>query len=193
MRHDWRLARRRKQCDIQPRTLNRTATKTGDHVGTANCPRRELMRTTGTSGPLIGVSSTGTFTYDDSIVPAVLPAFVQQSGLLTDLDFTWDGVIYDETTANTGELDFDSTGNLVGAAFGDDCSPGICSVSSGSGPNFFVNSFFNSFVYSSAGIEDVFQGTVSLAGPLAVPEPATLALLGLGMAGLGFSRRRTQN
>ena len=32
MRHDWRLARRRKQRDFQPRTLNRTATKNGDHV-----------------------------------------------------------------------------------------------------------------------------------------------------------------
>ena len=39
-------------------------------------------------------------------------------------------------------------------------------------------------------IDDIFFGTESIVNPPQVPEPLTLSLLGIGLAGLVFSRRR---
>jgi len=32
---------------------------------------------------------------------------VNQANLFTDFAFSWNGIVYDETTANTGKLTFD--------------------------------------------------------------------------------------
>jgi hypothetical protein len=84
---------------------------------------------TATSGPLNGTTASGTFTYDTSSI--VLGGTNNATGLLTDLDFTWNGIAYTETTANTGFLAFDTTGTLTDYIFGSTCGPGICITSLG--------------------------------------------------------------
>ena len=85
---------------------------------------------TGTSGPLNGTAAHGTFSYDSS---SIVPRGANQAtGLLTSLSFSWNGISYDQTTANTGDLRFDLSGNLTQAQFGSNCSSFGCSLTFGS-------------------------------------------------------------
>jgi hypothetical protein len=148
---------------------------------------------TTTSGPLGALTASGTFTYDtSSIVPGGTNL---HTGLLTDLAFIWNGIAYDETTANTGSLSFNGAGTLTGDVFGNTCGASTgCLLTAGQEQWRFESS---GFVYSVQGVGGFFSGTVtqSLA---AVPAPkpsslASLALLGVAVAGLtlaGLQRRQ---
>src|ERR1700737_3684890 len=96
------------------------------HEATAT-PVNYTFSVTATPGPLAGTAAAGTFSYDTSSI--VLGGFNFNTGLLTALNFTWDGITYNQTTANTGQLRFDATGMLAQSLFGNNCAAGPCGVS----------------------------------------------------------------
>jgi hypothetical protein len=141
---------------------------------------------TATNGPLTGATENGTFAYDSSsVIPGgtnILPR------LLTNLEFTWNGISYDQTTANTGALEFNLDGSLSGIIFGTNCGfkPGGCLIVIGANSWVTVvenNLTFGEFDYSTPTSSDFFQGTAT-AVLTSVPEPPTLALLAVGIVGL---------
>jgi hypothetical protein len=146
----------------------------------------------GLTGPLAGVTSSGFFTFDDSIAPPGGGTLLQ-ANLFTDLAFTWNGITYDENTANTGLLTFDASGVLVPMFFfGNNCSAGVCGVFQGTNEWYFqVADEGVFFVYGIPSIVGVQfgSGTISLQ-PSGVPEPGTLVLIAFGLGGIGLARRK---
>ena len=141
-----------------------------------------------TSGPLTGNVQSGSFSYDSSSV--VLGGFNSASNLLTALNFTFDGMAYDASTANTGLLGFDSAGDLTSFFFSSSCISLGCTYPPGTG-NFTVTPGPNGFLYSTPGFGSYALGdvTYALAG-VPVPEPSTLGLFGFGLLLLGIAARR---
>lgn len=141
------------------------------------------------SGPLSGTTENGSFSFDSGSI--VDGTFNEATGLLTALDFTFNGTTYNAGTANTGSLQFDSAGNLTGFMFGNDCDAGVCQMVWGSN-DWFASSRLNGFWYSTptSGIPSRGNVTsaraVSASVPVPVPEPDTLSLFGLGALMLGL-------
>jgi hypothetical protein len=143
---------------------------------------------TATSGSLTGAIETGFFTFDSSSIPAVLPGSNGAIGLLTDLDFTWNGIAYTEATANTGFLSFDATGALIDFAFGNNCGFFFCQVGSGQEEWFVTASGANYSI--PVDFFSIFAAEVDFSTRASVPEPATGALLVLGLGAVAAARRR---
>jgi hypothetical protein len=129
---------------------------------------------------LDGTSSSGSFSYSDSVIPPD-GGSVSQLGLLSDFQFSWNGLSWDETTANTGALVFDSAGMLTAFWIGSNPGTGGCNLRPT--PNICIKA--NEFIYSPEnGVQ--LRGTTSYTprGVL-VAEPDALALPDLNSDGVG--------
>jgi len=156
---------------------------------------------TGTSGPLTGEMSTGSFSYEATQFSERVLGLA-----LTAFDFAWHGINYGLSEVSflasawvdgAGRLDISP--GMVSTFFGNRCGPGACGVSIGfeswnvefgfpDAYGFENNSILR---YAFPGMDGVQNGTATLTlkSVTSVPEPGTLALLLVGLLGLVTVRR----
>ena len=164
-------------------------------IGSADPVRVSFTAHPAANDPVNTGPSTGTFTFDSSlVVPGALVSDAA-NGLATDVSFFWGSTLFDITTADLIEMRFDAAGALEFWHLGGRAASLTSWVSQ---PGEQVVDDFSispggpgrSFFYTLQGRAGTFQGRVT-ADPAPVPEPATWLLLGSGAVAL-LRRRRSR-
>lgn len=151
-----------------------------------------------TAGPIQFSNAVGSFTYDSGVTPDPGTGYVFGNNLFSQVSIAFGAFSFDETTANSGYLRFDTTsGELVDVLIGNNCTGPTsepCTVTGGE-KHFWVRVGLpgrsqNDFKYGSgfdnnAGPPDIFTTELNRLVPLRVPEPASWALALAGLVLLG--------
>jgi len=154
----------------------------------------------------VGVSGSGYFTFDDSLIPAAAnTTWYDPTVGLTPIDasFSWFGSVFDESQIRISRLVTDAAGNLKELWIGTSGGCGYTQSSGGltciSSPNSYDDFYATGFLTANP-LASAYLGRANVSGfaggsgfssrtVLPVPEPLSIGLVGLGLIALGVSRR----
>lgn len=148
-----------------------------------------------TSGILSGTPYIGVFTYDDTGLPGTfIKSYTVPPGGEINLTLKFDTFTFTEINSSVGVLHYFNQLTLQGFEISGDNNGGGSLPSSSTADDILINSFTGGMYSIGAGSKvGLLSAPVWTVSPASkpIPEPSTIALLGIGLAGLaGCAARR---
>lgn len=146
---------------------------------------------TAVDGSLAGTQSTGSLSFDSASLLPPPGGLNRAVGLLTALDFTWNGHHYTEVSANTGWIETDTHGVLSRLVFGTTCNEWGCVAQVSTTDNWFLQiaASGGELVYYTEGDTTLRFAEVDarqVSPPIPEPSVSMLVVLAIGT----LARRR---